>query len=181
MIATKPKPDSAPESVFSKLCRKLSKGKRSGRSSLSVNPKINGQVSLRSIFRYFDLNGDGKITPEELQTCVRTVGGDMTAEEAKTAVKSSDLDGDGMLGFDEFEKLMEGAREEEERERELKEAFHMFEIEEDGGGITAGSLKRMLRRLGELWSMEDCRMMIREFDLDGNGVITFNEFVVMMR
>ncbi|CAM8984309.1 unnamed protein product [Rhodiola kirilowii] len=171
------------DSVFRKLRRILcrrGKGGKGGRVRASLSVKPASQVSLRSVFSYFDVNGDGKITPEELRT---TVGEErMTAEEAAAAVKSLDLDGDGVLGLDEFEQLMmEEARGEDEREWELKEAFQIFKAEEEESeGITASGLKRMLTRLGEVWSMEECRMMIKEFDLDGNGVISFDEFVSMM-
>ncbi|KAL9688569.1 hypothetical protein QQ045_032992 [Rhodiola kirilowii] len=73
-------------------------------------------------------------------------------KQAAAAVKSLDLDGDGVLGLDEFEQLMmEGARGEVERERELKEAFQIFKAEESED-ITASGLKRMLRWLGRWMS-----------------------------
>ena len=68
---------------------------------------------------------------------------------------------------------------EEEEERELRKAFGMYEMEGEGC-ITASSLKRMLSRLGESRELEECQAMIRRFDLDGDGVLSFDEFKVMM-
>jgi calcium-binding protein CML len=93
-------------------------------------------------------------------------------------LRSSDLNGDGLLDFEEFQKLMEAGGEEDKND-ELREAFGMYEME-GSGCITATSLKRMLSRLGESKSIEDCKTMIRMFDLNKDGVLSFDEFRVMM-
>ena len=56
----------------------------------------------------------------------------------------------------------------------------MYEME-GSGCINPTSLKRMLNRLGESKSTEDCKAMIRMFDLNGDGVLSFDEFRIMMR
>lgn len=159
-------------SAFGRLCRKLS-----SRKALAEESPSNQQ--LRRVFNYFDENGDGKISPAELQSCVIATGGQLSIEEAEAAVKSSDVDGDGLLGLDEFQKLMETS-EEEEKSKELRVAFGMYEM--DGSGcITPSSLRKMLARLGDSHSVDDCKAMIRNFDLNGDGVLTFDEFALMMR
>lgn len=178
-------PGSRRESALGRLCRKLSPRRSADRRAPSVENNAGGcdrgksGEELRRVFDYFDENGDGRISPVELRSCVRGLGGDLSSEEAELAVRSSDLDGDGMLGFEEFENLVESGGE-EERRKDLEEAFGMYEME-GSGCITAGSLKRMLGRLGETRSIEDCRAMIGAFDLNGDGVLSFDEFSVMMR
>ena len=96
-------------------------------------------------------------------------------EEAQELVESMDSDGDGL---EEFVGWME--REGEERKmEELREAFRMYEME-GSECITPKSLKRMLSRLGESRSLEDCSVMIRQFDVNGDGVLRFDEFKLMM-
>ncbi|CAK9178258.1 unnamed protein product [Ilex paraguariensis] len=163
---------SSPKSTFRKLCHKLSPSP--SRKSEKSSPLGVGS-ELQRVFRYFDEDGDGKISPVELQSCLRTVGGELSWEEAEMAVQSSDSDGDGMLGLEDFAKLMEGGAEDE-----LREAFGMYEME-GTGCITPKSLKRMLRRLGESTSIDNCKTMIRKFDLNGDGVLNFDEFRMMMR
>ena len=82
------------------------------------------------------------------------------------------------MGLEEFVGWME--REDEERKmKELREAFGMYEM--DGSGcITPKSLKRMLSRLGESRSVEECGVMLRQFDVNGDGVLSFDEFKLMM-
>ena len=99
-------------------------------------------------------------------------------EEAQEVVESMDSDGDGLVGLEEFVGWME--REGEERKMEgLREPFRMYEME-GSECITPKSLKRMLSRLGESRSVEDCSVMIRQFDVNGDGFLSFDEFKLMM-
>ncbi|TMX04073.1 hypothetical protein EJD97_011699 [Solanum chilense] len=132
---------------------------------------------LERVFTYFDENGDGKVSPMELRRCMKAVGGELTVEEAEMVVRLSDSDGDGLLGFEDFTKLMEGMEEERSKESELMGAFGMYEMD---GYITPKSLKMMLSRLGELTTIDKCKVMIRRYDINGDGVLSFDEFKVMM-
>ena len=64
---------------------------------------------------------------------------------------------------------------------DLEEAFEMYNDTEMFGFITPKSLQRMLGRLGESKSMEQCTTMIGHFDLNGDGLLCFDEFRVMMQ
>ncbi|XP_059314965.1 putative calcium-binding protein CML19 [Lycium ferocissimum] len=146
-------------------------------STSSSGSGSNNNSELGRVFRYFDEDGDGKVSPAELRRCMKAVGGELSVEEAEMAVRLSDSDGDGLLGLEDFTKLME---EERNKESELIGAFEMYEMEGSGGYITPKSLKRMLSRLGESTSIDKCKDMIRRFDLNGDGVLSFDEFKVMM-
>lgn len=176
------------KSAFGRLCRKLSP--KSGRTPSLDQVKVDQvlesqqqqrQQQLRMVFNYMDEDGDGKISPVELRSCVGAAGGQLSTEEAEAAVAFSDKDGDGHLGFEEFCSLMEASHEtEEEKVKELREAFGMYAAAMEEC-ITPGSLRRMLGRLGESRSLEDCKAIVRVFDLNGDGVLTFDEFALMMR
>ena len=65
------------------------------------------------------------------------------------------------------------------RIKDLREAFEMYDT--DGAEcITLKSLKSMLSRLGESRTLEECVVMINQFDLEGNWVLNFEEFKDMM-
>ncbi|RVW62776.1 putative calcium-binding protein CML31 [Vitis vinifera] len=132
---------------------------------------------MNAIFKRFDEDGDGKLSPSELRRCLGTIGEELLMEEAQEVVESMDSDGDGLPGLEEFVGWME--REGEDRKMELREAFRMYEME-GSGCITAKSLKRMLSRLGESRSVEECSVMIGQFDVNGDGVLSFDEFKLMM-
>ncbi|CAL9780391.1 unnamed protein product [Musa acuminata subsp. burmannicoides] len=109
---------------------------------------------------------------------MRAAGEEISPEDARSAVESSDSDGDGLLGMEDFVKLVE-AEGEEEKGRNLRDAFGMYATEGQGC-ITPSSLRRMLKRLGESRSVEECARMIQTFDLNGDGVLSFDEFKIMM-
>ncbi|KAL6994461.1 hypothetical protein U1Q18_012565 [Sarracenia purpurea var. burkii] len=137
------------------------------------------QCDYERVFNHFDDDGNGKISAMELRRCLGAMGGELSEAEAEAAVESMDSDGDGELGLKDFVRVMEEA-DEEEKAKDLREAFKMYEM--DGRGwITPKSLKRMLRRLGNSnTTIADCKSMIARFDLDGDGVLDFDEFRIMM-
>ncbi|KAF3516388.1 hypothetical protein DY000_02064104 [Brassica cretica] len=179
MKSTQPQSSSS----FVKFCRKLSpKRKDSPAESTqhNINEDQDKNRDLEAVFAYMDANRDGRISPHELQKSFMTLGEQLSDEEAEAAVRLSDTDGDGMLDFQEFAQLIKGDDDQEEKKTELKEAFRMY-IAEGEECITPRSLKMMLKKLGESRTTDDCRVMIRAFDLNADGVLSFDEFALMMR
>ena len=139
---------------------------------------MNKCSAYNRVFQQFDEDKNGKISALELCRCIESIGGGLLMEEAETVIESLDSDGDGLLGLEDFVGLMESGSE-EEKIKDLREAFEMSDT--DGAEcITPKSLKSMLSRLGESRALEECVVMINQFDLDGNGVLNFEEFKVMM-
>ncbi|XP_020599813.1 probable calcium-binding protein CML31 [Phalaenopsis equestris] len=134
------------------------------------------QISLERVFCCFDENGDGRISSTELRSCMSVVGYELSLDEARAMIDSMDANGDGQLSLDEFIKLIER---EEEDDRMMIEAFKMYQMDSQDC-ITAKSLKRMLSRLGYSRNMEICEEVISKFDINGDGVLSFDEFKVMM-
>ncbi|XP_038980888.1 putative calcium-binding protein CML19 [Phoenix dactylifera] len=135
-------------------------------------------MEFEQVFRWFDKDGDGKISASELRLCMGTIGEELSAEGAENLVESADSNGDGLLELEDFMRLVE-VEGEEERSKDLRAAFEMYEMEGEGC-ITAKSLKRMLSRLGASRGLDECRAMICRFDLNGDGVLSFDEFRIMM-
>lgn len=142
-------------------------------STASIFPR-----GFEGVFHRFDEDGDGKISPAELCACMRSVGQELSLEDAVAAVEYADTDGDGLLGLDDFAKLAD-AEKEEDRERDLRAAFGLYAME-GLGCITANSLSSALGRLGNSMDADECKVMICRFDLNGDGVISFDEFRAMM-
>ncbi|KAG6783523.1 hypothetical protein POTOM_009177 [Populus tomentosa] len=175
-VSSPPYSTPANSSPLARLRRKLSPRKShdkphptSVNNSTSALNAVDNSNELRRVFNYFDENGDGKISPAELQSCITSVGGKLSIEEAEAAIRFSDMDGDGLLGFQDFLCLMTGNVSEEEKTEDLRQAFGLYETEPGSGCITHTSLKRMLSRLGGSNSINDCKAIIRTFDLNGDG------------
>ncbi|KAL6993638.1 hypothetical protein U1Q18_011750 [Sarracenia purpurea var. burkii] len=146
-----------------------------------VTPKVNSREDeLREVFRRFDGNKDGKISAAELRAYFASVGEYMSHEEAQGVIEDLDTDGDNLIDFGDFLRFMkmEGAGEEEEDD--VKAAFEVFEFEKGSGRITPKSLQRVLSRLGDVKSHDECAAMIQVFDTDGDGELDFHEFNRMM-
>ncbi|KAJ9700489.1 hypothetical protein PVL29_006014 [Vitis rotundifolia] len=68
---------------------------------------------------------------------------------------------------------------ETDAEEELKEAFKVFDKDQNGY-ISATELRHVMINLGEKLTDEEVEQMIREADLDGDGQVNYDEFVKMM-
>lgn len=138
---------------------------------------------LNQVFCRFDGNNDGKISALELRSYFASIGEYISHEEAQGVIDDTDSDGDNLIDFQDFKRLMTKRKGDEiisEEDEDIKAAFEMFEMEKGCGRITPKSLQRMLSRLGEPKSYDECVTMIQVFDMDGDGELDFNEFNQMM-
>ncbi|KAK7397304.1 hypothetical protein VNO78_18472 [Psophocarpus tetragonolobus] len=130
-------------------------------------------------FCLFDKDGDGCITVEELSTAIRSLDENPTVEELQIMMNEVDTDGSGTIEFGEFLNLMARKMKESEAEEELKEAFRVFDKDHDGY-ISASELRSVMRTIGEKVTDEEVEQMVKEADLDGDGLVDYEEFVRMM-
>ncbi|MFS8022832.1 putative EF-hand domain pair protein CML [Helianthus anomalus] len=140
---------------------------------------MNKSSDYKRVFDHFDEDGNGMISPSELQRCIGLIDhdDDILIEEVQVVIESL-YGSEGQLGFEDFISLVESEKEDEKLE-DLKKAFKMYEME-GTHCITPKSLKRMLSRLGVSTSVDECVGMIRQFDINGDGVLSFDEFKAMM-
>ncbi|XP_055827682.1 probable calcium-binding protein CML41 [Solanum dulcamara] len=166
------------------LPRLRSKSSNSSQNS-PKSPNISRRNSskedeFREVFRHFDTNNDGKISAFELRAYFGSIGEHMSHENAQEIIDELDTDGDSFIDFEDFKKLLlqkEGSIEDDES---LKSAFEMYELEKGCGRITPKSLQRVLSRLGDSKSYDECVNMIQVYDTDGNGELDYHEFRQMM-
>ncbi|KAJ0096682.1 hypothetical protein Patl1_28854 [Pistacia atlantica] len=125
----------------------------------STTKKPSRDDELKEVFRHFDGDGDGKISALELRGYFASIGEYMSYEDAQGAINDLDTDGDNLLDFQDFLRLMQG---------------------EKKGCITPKGLQNMLNRLGDSKSYDECVAMIQIFDIDRNGVLDYQEFYRMM-
>eukprot|EP01123_Difflugia_compressa_P005154 TRINITY_DN1675_c0_g1_i1.p1 TRINITY_DN1675_c0_g1~~TRINITY_DN1675_c0_g1_i1.p1 ORF type:complete len:256 (-),score=62.44 TRINITY_DN1675_c0_g1_i1:164-931(-) len=68
----------------------------------------------------------------------------------------------------------------EEQRETYRQTFDMFDADKSGA-IDADELGAVMKKLGVNLKSNDLKKMIKVVDIDGNGEIDFNEFLVMMQ
>ena len=135
-------------------------------------------VTLKEIFKKFDLDNDGRLTKLEL---FKGLCQSMTKEEAEKeterVMEIIDADGNGSIEFEEF--IRAGIDKKKILTKEnLLTVFRVFDIDKSGK-ISPSEIKNILDREGnfdeEVWNQ-----LIKEIDLNGDGEISFSEFQKMM-
>ncbi|CAL5400737.1 unnamed protein product [Camellia sinensis] len=126
-------------------------------------------AEFQEAFCMLDKDGDGCITIEELATAIKSIDQIPTEVELQRMISEVDVNGNGTIEFGEFLHLMATKMKESEAEEELKEAFKVFDKDQDG-----------YISPNERPTDEEVEQMIRDADLDGDGLIDYKEFVRMM-
>ncbi|KAG0464276.1 hypothetical protein HPP92_019916 [Vanilla planifolia] len=140
----------------------------------------NEQISeFREAFCLFDKDGDGRITVEELATVIGSLGHNPSQEELQDMIDEVDFNRNGTIEFGEFLSLMARKMKETDAEEELREAFKVFDKDQNGY-ISANELRNVMMNLGEKLTDEEVDLMIKEADMDGDGQVNYEEFVRMM-
>jgi len=108
------------------------------------------------------------------------LGIEPTKEELKRLVADVDPDGLGKLSYEEFLNIMTVKMSEKDSKEDVLRAFRLFD-DDDTGKISFKNLKRVAHELGENLTDEEIQEMIDEADKDGDGEISQEEFLKIMR
>ncbi|GMF43005.1 unnamed protein product [Phytophthora fragariaefolia] len=160
--------------IFSSLKRftgnnKLKKAALGVIADLATEGEI---AELKNQFMAIDTDGNGVITVSELAEALRDTGLGMIEEEVLELVKGIDIDGDGLVDYPEF-LAATMKRNLANQEEHLINAFNYFDTT-NTGQITKADLVQFMG------SEEQAQEVINEVDVNGDGVISFEEFVTMM-
>ncbi|KAI3696311.1 hypothetical protein L1987_79323 [Smallanthus sonchifolius] len=145
----------------------------------SFDSRVRIEAELEQVFNKFDVNSDGKISSSELGSIMGSMGHHPTHDELEKMIVEVDADGDGFIDLKEFIELNTKDVDSTELLENLKDAFSVFDVDKNGS-ITADELQKVLGSLGEECSVGECWKMIAGVDQDGDGMISFDEFKVMM-
>ena len=91
-----------------------------------------------------------------------------------------DAEGAGAVTFEDFLALMTAKMAERDPREEILKAFRLFDDDETGR-VSFKNLKRVARELGESIGDEELQEMIDEADRDGDGEVSEEEFLRIMR
>ncbi|KAI7801730.1 calcium-binding protein 2 isoform X2 [Triplophysa rosa] len=135
---------------------------------------------LREAFKEFDKN-KGYINCRDLGECMRTMGYMPTEMEL---IELSQQIGGGKIDFEDFVELMGPKMLAETADmigvKELRDAFKEFDSNGDGQ-ISATELREAMKKLmGQQLNPRDIDDILHDADLNCDGLVDFEEFVMMM-
>lgn len=133
-------------------------------------------AGLKQLFRSIDADDSGTITVEEMRRALGTWGHKISEVELQSLMAIADVDGDGLIDYNEFvastlhlSKL--------EKEEVLQKAFK--QLDKDGSGtISTEELGDALRQFG---IYDDARELLASADSNGDGQIDYAEFSFLLR
>lgn len=128
--------------------------------------------NLMRVFRQFDQNGDGQLGPEEIAKLMKHIG--KSDAEAAALMSEMDEDGSGTVSIEEFAAGITAGRI-GSSEQQIKASFDMFDVDGDGF-VTHKEIEKMCSFL----TPDATRQLIKEVDENGDGKITFQEWLKAM-
>lgn len=160
--------------------KKPSIGGNRKKGAIKLELTVEQKNDIKEAFDLFDPHGTGKIATKDLKVVLRALGFEPKKEEMKKLITDVDPDGIGTLSFEEFLSLMSTKMSEKDTKEEVLRAFRLFD-DDDTGKISFKNLKRVSKELGENLTDEELQEMIDEADRDGDGEISQEEFLRIMK
>ena len=152
------------------------KGARKGKNALTEEQR----QEIKEAFDLFDTDGTGKIDAKELKVAMRALGFEPKREEIRRIINEIDRSGTGVIEYQEFFELMTFKMSERDPVEEMRKAFRLF-LDDDSDRIGLRHLKRVAKELGETMTEEELQEMIDEADRDGDGEISEEDFIRIMK
>lgn len=136
--------------------------------------------NYREAFANYDKNGDGTIDENELMYVMRSLGENPSEDQMAYIMHEMDTDANGVIDFEEFLIAMAERRLMYDSTEDLRKAFEVFDQNGDGT-VSSEELRSTMAMANDLITIEEAEEIVRMADKNGDGVIDYNEFVLMMR
>ncbi|KAM9832976.1 calcium-binding protein 2 [Syngnathus typhle] len=139
---------------------------------------------LQEAFKEFDYDQDGYLNYKDVAECMRTMGYMPTEMELLEIVQQIKMRMGGLMDFEDFTELMGPRMMGETADmlglKELQSAFLQFDLDGDGK-ITQDEMKEAAKSLlGEKLKKGELEEILKELDINADGNIDFEEFVMML-
>ena len=137
---------------------------------------------LREAFNIFDDNSDGSISKNKLHLLLKIFKQKPSENEYINAFESLGIRNKKKINFNEFlmiiAKLTQNTKINEQRY--FQKLFDKMDRNKNGR-ISINEIRYIIRKSTENISEEEIELLIKEVDTDGDGLISFDEFLVFMK
>ena len=112
---------------------------------------------------------------------LRSIGQNPTEQQIEDMIAEVDTDGNGICEYPEFLLLMSKKMQTQKKDHdeEMLEAFKTYDNTEKGY-ITIEDLRRVLKKYNDCLPEDQVRLLFRDLDIDGDGIISFKDFIRAM-
>ncbi len=143
-----------------------------------------GEDTIRSVFKYYDADGSGKISVSELKKVMDQMGIVLSPEQIKLAVAQYDFNNDGEWDFNEFYqfyiKVVINTQQSISIDQEIKGVFSLLDADKNGR-IDVQEIKVFFQQVGYPLSDNEVLQLIKMYDKNNSGVMEFDEFASFYR
>ena len=133
----------------------------------------------KEAFELIDKNKDGQITLDELKNFFIGLKENISNADLQDMINEADVEGNGTISFEGFIALMERNLRNEEVEEEIIETFKKFD-QDNNGLIGPEDIYNLLHSFNQDITISEAEEMIKNVDIDDDGLVNYQEFVKMI-
>ena len=130
---------------------------------------------IEACFYLHDYEDTGKISNDQLNLLMRTLGVCPTTDELPGCIKKVDPEGSGSFDLENFMNCMKDMVSSAANKQELADAFDLFDRNGDGV-LTMDDMTKCAEFLKISMTMEEIKFMFEKVDTDKDGKITLADF-----
>ena len=140
------------------------------------------RVIFQEVFSLYDRKDNGTIRTKDIKKVLKCLGCHFVREERKLLMCEVDPKGNGLINFTQFLEMMSRNLKETQPtlDERCREVFYFFDIDRKGF-ITMFDLRQAMISLGENLQFEVLYQMIEEASIKGNGQVSYEEFLRLVK
>ena len=131
---------------------------------------------FKQAFIFFDRDGDGTMSCDDVCLAMRAMGALVTEKEVKNLLKKYDPDHTGTIDVNDFIACMAEVLHKDDGEQEIKNSFQVFD-KSDNGLLPVNEMRHVLTRIGDPLTQEEATNFLNILDQHGDGYVRMNEII----
>ena len=133
----------------------------------------NQEEEIQTAFKTFDTDSSNTLDKHEFRFAFRSLGFEMPKTKTQKYYDHYEC-GDAMT-YDDFAKIARKMYSRETEQERVSQGFQQFDYDKNGK-IGVKDLLAAFHEVGKDTTREVCEKLIKEFDEDGDGELTYEEF-----
>ena len=137
---------------------------------------------LHEAFNIFDIDSDGSIEASQLGMLMNALKQYPTKEELNNIIKETDIEHTNQIYFNQFLKIMAKRIKDtkDDEDKYLKSLFLSLDRNKNGL-ISIHEIRYIVTHSSENLSDKEIEFLMKEADTDGDGYISYEEFMMIMK